>query len=531
MNEDQKSKPSLESSLGTLLEDPGSKWKFSDSGAGGSVLARNKNGEGVAVKVEHFGNTQQAEKLGKMMENFYAEAKGEQPFQAPRTVVFQAGDMSEDLAQKLEHKMGQLKGDDRLETAKANFAETLTKPEEGVSASDSQTVLVQEFAKGTQLNRLPTKEKMEMLDDPEFSRQLGKSMPVALAMGLGDHMAVMDSASQNNPSNLMYEPKSKTLSVIDYATQAQTPGPEVAINDVLGGLSKLEDVAKFVAKSPENYQKLAEATATKPTQILSPTLDPYFSNTGESDNFLSKKEAAKVTPEMKVEFAANFIQGTVEGLDYLSENKEALLSAAEKMHEEVNGNTVEHFYTKEQIKEIGEKLDQIKAAMPAIKAGMAEYQIPHLQAKAENLKAMIEEKTGGPLNTIKNTANPDRIGSLERKLDAVNKQLDLEVLQANKLMMASEQANRPKLDDANQIEAPDAPALSNGDVLQNGPPAEPELGPNIGNEAGEQSLSSGALDAKEATQSVSVKTIKDKFEAGNEGTKVNAPGGTNRSLT
>ncbi|QIF01116.1 hypothetical protein [Roseimicrobium sp. ORNL1] len=432
LNKNRKFAPAIipptgpQNSLDTLLG-AGSQIKHSESGAVGAILVLPGDNlpVGGAIKIENNATVKVAEKCGQVMDEFFKNAQGPQPFVAPRVTVYDSGSLQGDpnLVGQINTTLGNLS--QTPEGQRTGFEDTQKAFNSIASGGSDSGIMVMEFAEGQQANRLPTKDKLALLRSEEFPQTLGRAMAPSIALGLSDHLGVQESVGYKaNVSNLMYSPESGKLSVIDYSSDVTDPTPDNPIPRVgeanaARSLEKMRTYLEEVTKSPEAFDKALEDminTSQKDKAKLikecpfkatmNTVVEPGF------DSFMSKQEKdalAQLGPEERKQFAANLLMGAIDGLEYMQQNQQALQQAVTSTHEvDQNGQVVEHFYTQQEMTEMSTELNKLNAGQ--LRQNMAQC----MDARNQSLKNASKEVTA---LTEKIQEKSERVRELENKID------------------------------------------------------------------------------------------------------------------
>ncbi|HSI63723.1 MAG TPA: hypothetical protein VLE43_11410 [Candidatus Saccharimonadia bacterium] len=418
-----------QASLDTVLGANTSTVKYSDSGAGGAILVLPGPDlpTGAAIKVESESSVKTAEKCSQVMEHFFANATGSAPFAAPRIQVYRAGDFATDpnLQPQLAGKFNSLQNDANVQ---GRWGFEQAKASVGKVANGETAVVVMEFAQGQQLNKLPTEEKAALVRSEAFAQTMGRAMAPSMALGLTDHGGIHDmgSAHKANISNFMYSPKSGTLSVIDYDSggtplDPNNPGGAVRVGgpDTADNLKKMRTFLEQAAQSPADFEKAVDAMCTPNTNtpfsammesFSKHSYDGMFGRSGNNGNAQDQEALKSFSMDDKKQFAANLLIGAADGLDYLQQNQQALENAVNNTHEvDANGQTVEHFYTQQEMADLKQELGQGNAQN--LKTSLTQ----HLDARSLKESNDLATYVGGLDKNIQNAQQ--RLDAAEAKID------------------------------------------------------------------------------------------------------------------
>ena len=487
-----------QSDLGTVLGDPGATWKFSGSGTGGALLVGpggNMNGVGTAIKIESIHSVTNAQKCGQLMENFFQNAQGTPPFQAPRTQIYRSGDfnVAPQLKTDLLAKMDEVGNNPDLEKDRKRRLGSRKNDLNQVDSGDT-AVLLMEFADGVQANRMSAEDKAALMRSEAFAQAFGRSMAPSMTLGLTDHAGVSDGGTdfKFNVSNFMYDKDKGTLTVIDYDSgidnvDQSDPNSPIKIgkvnNDTPQKIQEMNDFLTEATQSPEHFQKAI-------SKILDPNQNtPFtaamksFTEPGE-DSFFSEGEEVHLealSNEDKERFVANMLKGAVEGMEYVHQNQQVLENAVKQTHETVNGVDVPHFHSDQQLTALSQEVakirpDQLKANVQNCidsmnnkrkqevdslladldkKEADLRQKLQAAQLKAEQikehptagqrLKSMVTDKTHSPLGH----ANQE-VQKIQKQLDKVDELRTSALSRKDFMEQMDEQANlkpeRPKVD-------------------------------------------------------------------------------------
>jgi hypothetical protein len=425
-----------QASLGTVLAANTSSIKYSDSGAGGAILVMPGPHlpTGAAIKVESESSVKTAEKCSQVMEHFFANATGPAPFAAPRIQVYRAGEFGADpnLQTQLAGKFDLLKDDANVQ---GRWGFNQSKDSVGHVATGETAVVVMEFAQGQQLNKLPTTEKEALIRSGAFAQTMGRSMAPSMALGLTDHGGIHDmgSAHKANISNFMYSPKTGTLSVIDYDSggtplDPNNPGGAVRVGgpDTAENLNKMRTFLEQASRSPADFEKALDAmvkpNSNTPFNAMMESFskhsyDGMFGKGDKQGNPVDQQALKSFSPEERREFAANLLIGAADGLDYLKSNEQALVNAVATTHEVgANGETVEHFYTQQEMDDLHSELVQLDAQ--TLKTNLDQCMV----ARQQSLKTGLTEAQA-KVKELQDKITPrqERMDTVEKEIDAIRK--------------------------------------------------------------------------------------------------------------
>lgn len=432
LNKNRKFAPAIipptgpQNSLDSLLG-AGTQIKYSESGSVGAILVMPGDNlpVGGAIKIENNATVKVAEKCGQVMDEFFKNAQGPQPFAAPRVTVYDSATLQGDpnLVGQMNTTLGNLAL--TPEGQRGGFEDTQKAFEQIAGGGSDNSIMVMEFAEGQQANRLPLKDKMALLRSEEFPQSLGRAMGPSIALGLSDHLGVHESGGYKaNVSNLMYSPESGKLSVIDYSSSVTDPTPDnpvprVGEPDAALALQRMRTYLERVTQSPEEFDKaLEELIDTNQRNAIRQVKENPFKSAMNTvvhpgfDSFISKAEKDALNelgPEERKQFAANLLMGAIDGLEYMQQNQQALEQAVTNTHEvDGNGQTVEHFYTQQEMAEMRTELNKLNAGELRQNMGRC------MDARTQSLKGAISEVNA---LTGKIQEKSDRLRELENKID------------------------------------------------------------------------------------------------------------------
>lgn len=438
------------STLEQVLTDPQANWQISTSGAGGALLVSSDQltSGGVAVKIESHVAGKAGAVLSGAMNGFLKEAQGPAPFVAPRlTHLTSDSGLSGELTQSLQQKVQGLEqgAPENRRYLLNRLQDKLNQVEQG-----SEGVAVMELAPGTQLNKLSPEEKLALLKSEAFAQQLGRAMPLASAIGLDDHLTAKteDTLCKNNPSNLMYDPHSGNLSLIDFSTSGvRISNDSEALRytnkgDAGGDIKALQNFITRATAGEEPFNQTLDRLAVADSNndmILGNFMANYVNGTHGDSMFpqdqyataidsektpvrpdeatlemlkasdaANKAAQARLTPEDKKRFAANVMKGTVEGLAYLKDNQPALRTGIKGVHEGEGEQAVQHLLTDPQLDKLCTELDKLN--IDSLRQGV--------DARLDALDRAPAEK----LAALKQSAETDtaRIQELEARVDKLS---------------------------------------------------------------------------------------------------------------
>lgn len=347
--------------LGQVLADNNATWNFSKDGGTGAMLVQTgvEATGGAAIKVEDPVNARQVQKCAQMMDSFFRNAQGEPPFAAPRVQTYSTADLLKNpqLSSELTDKLKDLKQNGpadiqtRVDKQIAKLADV---------AAGKGTVVKMEFASGKMMNQMSAGDRVGLYKSDAFAQNIGRSMPTFVAMGMNDHLGVEAYGFKNNAANLMFDTKSGQISAIDFSTQLSLNPVDTKDYDLVtfsqgGGdktIEKLNAFLKDATKDQASFDQAVEMLANGNDTPFKGMMDS-FTTADWDDNMFTKADAALVDAEISLDdkrrFAANLLSGTVDGLDYVKQNEQALRTAVLSTHEQVKGVTLEHFYTPEKL--------------------------------------------------------------------------------------------------------------------------------------------------------------------------------------
>lgn len=443
------------SSLATILADDQAQWQVSTAGAGGALLVTSDqlSTGGAAVKIESQVASKAAAVLGGAMTEFFNQADGPAPFVAPRVATLTAANgMSGELNQALKQQIQSME-----QNAPENRRYILERQQEKLESMGlgGHGVVVMERAPGMQLNKLSADEKVALLKSEAFAQQLGRAMPLAAAIGLDDHLAAKteDTLCKNNPSNLMYDPASGNLSVIDFSTSGtrisndsedlrytnkSDPGADIrslqsfltrataneeAFEQTLDRLAVADgNDDQILGNFMANYVNGTNGDCMFPQDQYQVAINPALTPNRPDDATLERLKAsdaankaaqARLTPDDKKRFAANVMKGAVEGVAYLQENQVALRNAIESVHEGQGEGAVQHLVTGPQLKKLETELNKVD--VPALRQGMETRMAGLDQAPARKLE-QVKARAEAVAERIEVLEN--RVAELEKKTGA-----------------------------------------------------------------------------------------------------------------
>ena len=359
-----------QTSLEDLLDEQNATWKFSGDGTGGAslVTAPNVSSGGAAIKIEDSFMVKSTGKSAKLMDDFFQNAQGNLPFAAPRITVYTQSDLQNNpnLARKMDAALDRMlltTPQDRQDTIKRHKDEL---PD--VELTGGTAIAVMEFGAGKQMNRMPLKEKAALVRSEAFAQSLGRTMAPSIALGLKDHMG----GTTCNPSNLMYDSATGTITMIDYDAGAPMgikgkPGEYVYGPNVRAGhdIREMREFLEKAMKSPKDFEKALDDITRIPGDSPFSQVFANFTGAATKDSFFGfpeRPESNQLTREEKRDFAANLMKGGIEGLKYMQDNEQALVNAVSNSHDVLDdGTKVENFYTAERMQEFRSEMQKLDA--------------------------------------------------------------------------------------------------------------------------------------------------------------------------
>ena len=421
-----------QNSIQKVLTTQSSTVKYSDSGSGGAILVMPGPDlpVGAAIKVEGEKNIKKAEMTGKLMENFFKDATGPQPFAAPRIQVFRKEQFNQipGLQASLEGTVDSLQGHDNVQKRSGFDA---TKKAIGDVAAGKTGVLMMEFAEGVQINKMPTADKEMLVRSDGFAQTLGRAMAPSMVLGLSDHLGGgLNGVS--NVSNLMYSTKTGTLSVIDYDSDIEPVDQQVPDGAFRvqrpSGPKQLGEMRTFLEKageSPEAFEKAVD-DMVKGEKTPFRSLMFAVNNHGPDSLFGVNKSSTLVKPkiedvaankeitmEERRRFAANILIGAVDGMEYVQKNQQVLENAVNKTHEvDEHGNLLEHFYTQEEMRTLRQELAQLDA--PSIKTNLG------IQAKMWEMDKLQKLQEDVVAKTTNVKLAREKLQDMEKKVERLH---------------------------------------------------------------------------------------------------------------
>lgn len=430
-------------SLGNVLQDTNVRWQYSDSGAGGALLAipTGPGSTGAAIKVEHEVKVKQAQKVSQMLDGFLQNAQGTPPFAAPRATVYNQSDLanSPQLAQGVLGHLNQVDSSGFTGFKQDGFdgaKESLQKAGNGQQTDNA--VLVMEFAQGTQCNKLPESDKVALLKSEAFAQSFGRAMAPSIALGLSDHLGVSGGggidrgAFKSNVSNFMYEPTSGKISVIDFDT-GMGFSPDGDLSKSLFGMNdadkRIAEMRTYLENATQNQQTFDAAidNLINPNGTITPftpVMKAFWSPDG--DNFFdhSQKDAFQQLSEAdKRQFAMNLLKGSVDGLEYMQQNQAALTTAAQNTREQVKGTQLDHFYTDQQLQEMNNELGNLQAntLRNNLATMSASHTISSNQKQTNDLTTKLNNERTNYVNDLNQKEAPlqQRLTEVQRKINRI----------------------------------------------------------------------------------------------------------------
>ena len=368
--------------LNDIVSNPNAKWVFSESGATGSMLVTtNEEGtEGAAIKVDRPDTVYTVEKCSELMDSFLSKAKGPAPFIAPKVKAYHQEDVAQQpelvpaIQNKLESIVENSPDNESIQRRANKQLENLPSIPQG-----GNSLLHMDLAPGTMLTKLDFDDRVALYKSDAFAQNLGRSMPALIAVGMNDHLAPLGGHRQNNAANLMFDHQSCKIAVIDYSskhqpTDPQNPGSKAGVVKQVGGDEEISIIRTGLAKalkSQEEFEKFLDSSASLQSTFLADTMSAFTQPSKEAGLFLiseSEQVEAALNQEDKRRFAANLLEGTIEGIEYLQNNLDALSEAVRSTHEKVEGGgELEHFYTEKELEKFC--------------AGVKKVDVPGLRAK------------------------------------------------------------------------------------------------------------------------------------------------------
>jgi len=409
--------------LDSVLQNGNLTFKYSESGSGGSLLAiPNGPGEqGAAIKLEHWYSVNKAQKVGQFMDQFFQNAGGTPPFLAPRTRVYSEQDLVNN-PQITQGLLGHLTREEQAATDKARKRglgeQTQALTEIGNGQETEKSVLVMEFAPGKQMDKLSTDEKIALIKTEAFAYNIGRALAPTVALGLTDHLGAYNSGFAVNPTNLMYDPGSGTLSMIDFDTKdGRHPSGDHCLDRVGGPetANSMKKLREFLEKATasqqdfdealENLLKVKDVHPKGGEYLPSGTITPLFDVVdgfcrGQIDGFFSKKERdalKQLTPEDRRQFAINLMAGVIDGMEYVQKNQQALQTAIGNVRENINGTQVDHFYTDAEFQKLSAEMNQLNPDDLRVKlakfskANILAYQQSRLDEAAKQMQPTFDD--------------------------------------------------------------------------------------------------------------------------------------------
>ncbi|SKA95087.1 hypothetical protein SAMN02745166_02268 [Prosthecobacter debontii] len=409
--------------LADLLADDQAQWAFSKDGANGAMLVRSANEPtgGAAIKVEKSFVANGVSKNAQMMEAFFGEATGEAPFAAPRVTLISAADLAQEpeLARQLTNRLENLREGGVHDPVRVEGQiDQLKNVEQG------QAVVVKmEFAQGQQINKMPLADRVALVQSDAFPQALGKSLPVFTAMGMNDHLGLIETNFKNNAANLMFDTETGQLSAIDFSPGMQfdpdNPQAEAGIifsePEAEKSIKRLNNFLERSLKDEASFEEAVQRMAEGRPTALTPAMQAFVQPMAEVHMFEPGDEAVVeefISMEDKRRFAANLILGAAKGMDYLSQNEAVLRQATEQCYEQVNGRELQHIHSRASLEAMGAELQRVNG--------------PELVAKAElhsaPLRLAAMNQQAGPLKVALDQANAklDRLENKPSLKDRVN---------------------------------------------------------------------------------------------------------------
>ena len=389
-----------QTSLDQLLNDPQAQWQFSSGGGGGAslVTSPSSTGGGAAIKIESNQNIDNAERSAKFMEEFFSrvatkDPNAQAPFLTPRVRLYRQDEFTKnpglqtELDSRLdEQKTPTLDRSYRIDDHKQNLTSMMTK--------DDCSVFVMEYGQGQALHTLPTEDKEALIRSRTFPEAVGKSMALCIALGMKDHLG-----DPSNPSNVLYDKTTGTLSLIDYdaGSHGITNGHPVVggNNDNPAVLARMRAFLEQATSSPDNFQKaldqMMHPVGDHPFHSVMQTMMKRGSHPGEF-LFTFNEDPATVQDISLIErrdFAAHLLNGAIEGLAYLQTHKQSLKEAALSTHQNLkDGTKVEHFYDQSKLSSLEQEIDKFDVAK--LRNGMNNV----LKHREQNLGSEIKALEG-----------------------------------------------------------------------------------------------------------------------------------------
>jgi hypothetical protein len=323
--------PSTDLTIEQLLDHPQAEWSIAERGGTGALIVK-VGGKGAIIKIEDL---DKAEKVGLMSGLMQATLpKGPNGFNVPTGESL--GDLTTQgtMVQKLIAKLQQLHQQEQDPVQKRKLEAHIGR----LQSQDLKSFGVSKmgFVAGDQLNELPLDDRMALIQTGALAEQLGKATVLCPMMGLNDHVTTTGD-TMVNLSNFMIDPSTGKLAPIDFDAVNMAPEGETPFFASPGSTNGLKDLVGFMkdaTDSPEQLQQsmrtmVAEQIGNKPVRTpLGHVLKSMVNATG-GENLLSPTDVRLMkeeltSPDLRENQALAMMRGTVAGLKYLQENKDAL---------------------------------------------------------------------------------------------------------------------------------------------------------------------------------------------------------------
>ena len=307
--------------LEDLLANETVTWNVSQSGSGGTLIARLPDGTGAVVKIESQEAVTKAGLLSQVLNQAYGAGGG------VYEVATVTNESSNDAAKTaLQQKVAEMRQQAGLPSNAADFLDKHT------AALSRQDVGIgkMNFVAGIQLNNLPLDDKMALLQSGQLAKELGKAAVICPMVGLADHASASTDyyIVPTNLSNFLVDPATAKLTPIDFDTK-DLPGGRYGVNGSGEGVKALTDLVERATLSQADFDRVVTTMVNEYKEggnrtPLCATMNSLNPN-GEHEGLFSTPQGRAVGPlltdELLRQQAIEMLKGTIDGLEYLQQNE------------------------------------------------------------------------------------------------------------------------------------------------------------------------------------------------------------------
>jgi hypothetical protein len=354
--------PKVGSGIDNVLGDSRSKWQMAGAGAGAALIVQSQQepSGGCVIKFDTTDKAYASQDISQIGSSMTAQTRGTLPIEFADVTTIQ-GPLKGSLSKALQKQIKDIQSttaDTRLEEHAKKVPKLGTPDENGKEICLSKMSLV----KGVPLDKLPLADRVALYKSPEFARQVGEASVLCPMFGLNDHLGPTPvregqfkgtgshEAPALNTGNIMINPQSGKLVMIDYSTGV-TNVSMAAGNPTIGGFRgaeiALNETTKFLQAATTDGESLQSATKQMlkdcNLQDLVKGIDPrtplsasyaLMTRPSAKDSFFNIKEIAliqdMITDQDRQNFANHMLQGSIQGLEYVSHHQQEFENAYEQ---------------------------------------------------------------------------------------------------------------------------------------------------------------------------------------------------------